>query len=99
MATDPDDGDEEWRFSLEDLEDEDSEDTSSEPTESPDIADGSDSTGDSEGGESIDAGVAGRLDLQEELKAQEINLENALFVVLGVVLAIAFFLGFLNLFP
>ena len=101
MATDPDDGENEWRFSLEDLEEredsEGSEDAGSDATESLDADDGAgDENGDGGG---LDAGVAGRMDFSEELEAGEIDLENALFVVLGVLLALAFFAGFLNLFP
>ncbi|MEF8787022.1 MAG: hypothetical protein V5A45_13900, partial [Haloarculaceae archaeon] len=55
-----------------------------------------DDTDDSGG---IDAGVAGRMDIQEELEAQEIDRENALFVAFGVLLALAFFAGYLNLLP
>jgi hypothetical protein len=105
MATDPDDGDDEneWRFSLEDIEErEDSEDTGSEEAGS-DVTDATDRAGDTgddgeddEGG-GLNAGVAGRMEFDEELEAEEIDVENALFVVFGVVLAIAFFVGFLNL--
>jgi hypothetical protein len=121
MATDPDDGDDEneWRFSLEDIEErEDSEGTGSEEagsdaTESSGLASGDAANGDrsdvtdragdtrdgdaDEEGGGLSAGVAGRMEFDEELEAQEINVENALFVVFGVLLAIAFFVGFLNL--
>jgi hypothetical protein len=105
MATDPDDGDDdEWRFSLEDLEERedsvdsvDSVDAGSDATESADADDGT--RDESGGGEGLDAGVAGRMDFSEELEAGEIDLENALFVGFGVLLALAFFAGFLNLFP
>ncbi|WP_340100232.1 DUF7312 domain-containing protein [Salinibaculum salinum] len=89
MATDSDE--EEWRYSLSDLEDE-SDDAASSGDATPDEDDTDDSGG-------IDAGVAGKMDIQEELEAQEIDLENALFVVFGVLLALAFFAGYLNLLP
>ena len=43
--------------------------------------------------------IAGSFKVDEELEAEEISAENALFVVVGVVLAIAFILGFVTLFP
>lgn len=52
---------------------------------------------DSEDGEGLSAGVAGRMEFDEKLEAGEIDVENAFFVVLGVVLAVAFFVAFLNL--
>jgi hypothetical protein len=90
MATDSDD-EEEWRYSLSDLESE-SDDAASSGEATRDEDDAGDGGG-------IDAGVAGRMDIQEELEAQEIDLENALFVVFGVLLALAFFAGYLNLLP
>jgi|AntRauTorcE11898_2_1112593.scaffolds.fasta_scaffold13634_2 hypothetical protein len=95
MATDSDD-EEEWRYSLSDLEDE------SDATEPSAAASGDDApadNGETDGSAGIDAGVAGRMDIQEELEAQEIDLENALFVIFGVLLALAFFAGYLNLLP
>ena len=93
MAPDPDDGDDEWRFSLSDLEDrEDDEAATSDASTDAETDDTDESDG-------ISAGVAGKMDVQEELKAQEIDLENALFVVLGVLLALAILAGFLNLLP
>lgn len=89
MATDPDD-ENEWRYSLSDLEDEGDAVNVEEQA-----SDGADEDGD--GG--IDAGVAGKMDIEEELEAGEINRENALFVVLGVLLALAFAAGYLNLLP
>lgn len=130
MGSDPDDGEDEWRFSLEDLEEredgedrEDREDAGGEATESPGAGGDAVRTGEStngtaatngasesslesgkkeknaEDGGGLDAGVAGRMDFSEGLEAGDIDVENALFVVLGVVLAIAFFVGFLNLVP
>jgi len=112
MATDPEDEDtdDEWRFSLSDLEDEGG-DTGSNAAES--AADASGTAGDSDGAESpevgdgdettddggIDAGVAGTLDVEEELEAGDVNVENALFVLVGIVLALLFVAGFLNLWP
>ncbi|WP_302082456.1 DUF7312 domain-containing protein [Salinibaculum rarum] len=90
MATDSDD-EEEWRYSLSDLEDES--DTASDSDGVPADEEETDDSG------GIDAGVAGKMDVPEELEAQEIDLENALFVAIGVVLALAFAAGYLNLLP
>ncbi len=112
MATDPEDedADDEWRFSLSDLEDEDGDDTGSNAAESSTDASGTAVSNDvtessaadedeatDDGG--IDAGVAGTLDVEEELEAGDVNVENALFVLVGVVLALLFVAGFLNLWP
>ena len=43
--------------------------------------------------------VAGSMAIDEELEAGDISTENALFVVVGVLLAVAFLAGFLALFP
>jgi hypothetical protein len=96
MASDPDDEDDEWRFSLSDIEER--EDDGSDATESSDASD-EDEDGESDSSGGLDAGVAGRMDVQEELEAQDIDVENALFVLFGVLLAIAFLAGFLNLLP
>ncbi len=103
MATDSDD-EEEWRYSLSDLEDEDPESDATgasgsangKAVSSDEVPPGEDETDESGG---IDAGVAGKMDIQEELEAQDISLENALFVAFGVLLALAFFAGYLNLLP
>jgi len=109
MVTDPDDGEEnEWRFSLSDLEDGEtgeSEDAGSTATESSgwtstaaaDSPERAADAGDEEEEGGLSAGVAGRMEFDEELEAQEIDVENALFVAFGVLLAVAFFVGFLNL--
>lgn len=84
MAANPDDADDEdeWRFSLSDLDGEDEQTVEGEED------------GETEGsGE----GIAGSLDIGEEIEAGDIDLENAVFVVVGVLLAIAFILGFLTL--
>jgi hypothetical protein len=75
MATDPDEtGENEWRFSLDDLEEGDEED------------------GEDEGG---GGNVAGSLVPDEEVEAGDIDLENALFVVAGMILAILVLAGFI----
>jgi hypothetical protein len=75
MATDPDEtGENEWRFSLDDLEEGDEED------------------GEDEGG---GGNVAGSLAPDEEVEAGDIDLENALFVVAGMILAILVLAGFI----
>jgi hypothetical protein len=43
--------------------------------------------------------IAGSFRVDEDLEAEEISIENALFVVVGVLLAVAFILGFVTLFP
>ncbi len=94
MTADTDDetdGDGQWRFSLSDLEEEE------ESAESTDEETGDDETTEDD----TDSGgnVAGSLQVDEELEAGDISAENALFVVVGVLLAIGFILGFVALFP
>jgi hypothetical protein len=60
--------------------------------ESADGADDADESGNS-------GNIAGSFRVDEELEAEDISVENALFVVVGVVLAVAFVLGFVTLFP
>jgi len=90
MAADPSDDadtDSQWRFSLSDLEE---------------TTDDEEATGDEEShGDNEDSGgnIAGSFAVDEELEAGDISAENALFVVVGVVLAIGFVLGFLTLLP
>lgn len=80
---DEDDGEneDEWRYSLEDLEDI-GEDTHDEGTAETAAAD--EEGGDEEGG---GAGIAGSFDPSETIEPGKINPENAAFVVLGVLLA------------
>jgi hypothetical protein len=91
MAADPSDDadtDSQWRFSLSDLEEATDEDAAV--------------TGDAESeSDSEDSGgnIAGSFTIDEELEAGDISAENALFVAVGVVLAIGFVLGFLTLLP
>jgi hypothetical protein len=87
MAADPeadDDADDsQWRFSLSDLEDEDEEASTEKAREDVD--------------EDSDSNIAGSLDFDAELEAQRIDLENAAFVLVGVLLAIAVIFGFVTL--
>lgn len=76
------DGNDQWRFSLSDLEDE---------TANGDEEPSAEGTG---GGN-----ITGSLGIDEELEAESISAENALFVVFGVLLAIGFVLGFVTLLP
>lgn len=78
MATQDDGEQEEWRFSLDDLPDE-------EPGASETTDDGASSNEDSN--------VAGTLDRNQPLEPGDINLENALFVALGVGIAAGLILG------
>jgi len=85
MAANPDDPseDEEWRFSLEDIE-----------QRNADVAgDGDD--GNEDGG----GNVAGALSPDEEIEAGDIDLENALFVLVGVALAALVLAGFATVLP
>ena len=73
MATDPDaEDDDQWRFSLDDLEDEES----------------------TEG----EGNVAGSLATEEDIEAGDVGLENAVFVVVGVLLAMLVLAGFVVFF-
>jgi preprotein translocase subunit Sec61beta len=85
MATNPDDPseDEEWRFSLEDIE-----------QRNADGAGGGDD-GDEDGG----GNVAGAFSPDEEIEAGDIDPENALFVLVGVALAVLVLAGFANVLP
>jgi len=100
MATDPDEeeGDDEWRFSLSDIEQREHEE--SDAADAGDVASPTDDeTENDPEDDGIDAGVAGTLEVDAELEAGEVDLENALFVVVGVVLALVVVAGFLNLWP
>ncbi|MEF8784271.1 MAG: hypothetical protein V5A39_04460 [Haloarculaceae archaeon] len=56
--------------------------------------DGSDQEDDEEGGN-----VAGSFSPADEIESGDIDLENALFVLFGVAIAVAGFAGFVNILP
>ena len=83
MAVNPSDSDgesdggddgEEWRFSLEDIEQRTDE-------------------------EDEEGNVAGSLSPAGEITAGDIDLENALFVLVGIALAVLVLVGFMNILP
>jgi hypothetical protein len=85
MAADPDPADEEkWRFSLEDI-------------EQRNVDDGDD--GEADDGEVDGGNVAGTLSPGEEIEPGDIDVENALFVLVGVALAVLALAGFANVLP
>jgi hypothetical protein len=89
MESDSGDGSDEndqWRFSLSDLEDE----AADEETPAEEGAPAEETGG---------GNIMGSLQVGEELEAESISAENALFVVVGVLLAVAFVLGFVTLLP
>ena len=78
MAANSDEGGEdEWRFSLEDIGERDESDAEGE-----------------EGGN-----VAGAFSPADEIEAGDIDLENALFVLVGIAIAVAGLAGFVNILP
>jgi hypothetical protein len=85
-SADQGDEDDQWRFSLSDLE-----------------SDGAEEGAPAEGGtpaeEEGSGNITGSLRIDEELEAESVSIENALFVVVGVLLAVAFILGFVSLLP
>jgi len=86
MATNPGDGDDEgeWRFSLEDIEKREQS-----PAEEADEGDGDETGGN----------VAGSFRPTGEMEAGDIDLENALFVLVGVALAVLVLAGFMTILP
>jgi len=87
--SDPDSGDDgegtEWRFSLEEIEQRNAED-------------GEANEGETEAGD--DGGnIAGAFGPGEEIEPGDIDFENALFVLVGVVLAVLVLMGFANVLP
>jgi hypothetical protein len=77
--------DDEWRFSLSDIE------ARNDGEEGPEDGDrdGDDSSGN----------VAGAITPTETVEAGEIDVENALFVIVGVALAVLVVAGFVSIFP
>jgi hypothetical protein len=89
MAANPDgaEGDEdEWRFSLEDIRERDEDDPE---------RDGDDPERDGDDG----GNVAGALSPADEIEAGDIDLENALFVLVGIAIAVGGLAGFVNILP
>jgi len=88
MAADPDpaDDDEEWRFSLADIEQRNADAPAAEPGETDD--------GEADGGN-----VAGTLSPEEAIEPGDIDVENALFVLVGVALAVLALAGFATVLP
>ncbi|SDJ50352.1 hypothetical protein SAMN05216226_104122 [Halovenus aranensis] len=74
MAT-QDDEDDEWRFSLDDLDDGEVSETAT------------DASGDGDGN------IAGTLETRQPLEPGDIDLENAVFVALGVLIVVGLILG------
>lgn len=74
MAT-QDDEDDEWRFSLDDLDDGEVGETAT------------DDSGDGDGN------IAGTLETRQPLEPGDIDLENAVFVALGVLIVVGLILG------
>jgi hypothetical protein len=74
MAT-QDDEDDEWRFSLDDLDDGEVGETAT------------DASGDGDGN------IAGTLETRQPLEPGDIDLENAVFVALGVLIVVGLILG------
>ncbi|PSQ57100.1 MAG: hypothetical protein BRD23_08970 [Halobacteriales archaeon SW_9_67_25] len=82
MAADPDPADdqEEWRFSLADIEQRNADNGETDDSE--------------EGGN-----IAGTLSPEEDIDPGDIDVENALFVLVGVALAVLALVGFANVLP
>jgi hypothetical protein len=96
MAANPDgaEGDEdEWRFSLEDIRERDEDD----PERDEDIRERDED--DPERDEDDGGNVAGALSPADEIEAGDIDLENALFVLVGIAIAVGGLAGFVNILP
>jgi hypothetical protein len=86
--TDPADDQEEWRFSLAEIEQRNAE------------VPAADEEGNGGTAERDDGGnVAGALSPDEGIEPGEIDLENALFVLVGVAVAVLAVVGFANVLP
>ncbi|MFT4923650.1 MAG: hypothetical protein ACI8XM_002879 [Haloarculaceae archaeon] len=89
MATDPDSGegdDEEWDFTLADIEERESDENGETEPES--------ETAEDSGGN-----VAGSFGPAEQIEPGDVDLENAVFVIVGVALAVLALAGFMNILP